>query len=173
MSNRDNFTLMKVWKTTTLALAGLMLVMVTLAGCTAQAGANQSAATGPVESGDQAVGEDGLAGTSWRLLSYGMPGAETPVIEGSTITLEFDSEGRAGGTGGCNSYGAHYEVQDKALSFGEISRTMMACTQEDIGKQEQNYFLALETASNFVLDEGRLRIWYESGQGVLNWVKSG
>lgn len=171
MSNQENHRFSIIWKTS-LAMAGLMLATFALSACAAQAGAGQLRGTEPEESGDRGTSGDSLANTEWRLISFGALGAEMPVIEGSTITLGFDSEGQAGGTGGCNSYGAPYEVQDNALSFGEISRTMMACAQEEIGKQERNYFLAVETAGNFLLDEDRLTIWYDSGQGVLNLVKS-
>jgi hypothetical protein len=56
------------------------------------------------------------------------------------------------------------------LSVGEITRTLMACQQEGIGQQEERYIQALETAGNFELTGDHLSIWYEDGQGVLNWV---
>lgn len=75
-----------------------------------------------------------LADTKWSLVSSGEPGAETPVMEGSTLTLEFDAGGQASGSGGCNSYGAQDEVQGNRLSSGEITRTLMACEPEGIGE---------------------------------------
>ena len=41
-----------------------------------------------------------LANTQWMLQSFGATGAETPVIEGTAVTLEFASNGQAGGSGG-------------------------------------------------------------------------
>ena len=63
-------------------------------------------------------------------------------------------------------------MQEGRLSFNEINRTLMACQQEGIDQQEQNYLQALETAGNFELAGDYLTIGYDNGQGVLNWVKS-
>lgn len=114
--------------------------------------------------------ELGLANTKWTLVSFGEPGAETSVAEGSTITLEFDSEGQVSGSGGCNSYSAQYEIQADTLSFGLVTSTRMACQQESIGQQEQSYFQALEAAGRYELDGERLAIWYNDGKAVLNFV---
>ncbi|MGI6209626.1 MAG: META domain-containing protein [Anaerolineae bacterium] len=116
--------------------------------------------------------ENPLVGTSWMLVSFGEPGAETQVIEGSTITLEFDAQGQAGGEGGCNSYSGPYEVQDSTIIFGELVRTLIACTQEGINEQEDAYLEALSAAERFELAEDSLTIWYDGEQGVLNFVPS-
>jgi putative lipoprotein len=115
-------------------------------------------------------GATSLANTKWRLVSMGQRGAETPVIEGTTITLEFTGERQAGGSGGCNSYSAQYERQDDRLSFGEITRTLMACEREGVDEQEQRFFDALATAGRFELAGDRLTLEYADGQSVLNWV---
>jgi heat shock protein HslJ len=114
--------------------------------------------------------ESNLANTKWMLMSFGQPGAETPVIVGSSTTIEFDSQGQAGGSGGCNSYDTTYEVQDNMISFGEITRTLMACQQGGIGEQEGRYFQALESASTFELAGDRLTIWYGDQGNTLNFV---
>src|SRR5918992_86175 len=61
-----------------------------------------------------------LADTQWRLPSFRAPGGESPVLEGTTITLKFGADGRAGGSGGCNSYGGEYREQGENLSFSQI-----------------------------------------------------
>jgi heat shock protein HslJ len=117
--------------------------------------------------------EQSLANTNWRLVSSGEVGAETPVVAGSTITLEFDSEGQASGSGGCNTYGAQYAVQENTLSFDEITRTLRACAQEGLGQQEERFFQALETSDRFEQAGDRLTIWYQDGNGVLKFVRLG
>lgn len=116
--------------------------------------------------------EAGLANSQWRLVSFGAPGAETPVIEGSTVTLEFGAGSQAGGSGGCNSYGGEYQVQGGALSVSQIVSTLMACVDERVTQQEQQYFQALEAAGRFELAADQLTIWYDDGQGVLNFVRA-
>ena len=111
-----------------------------------------------------------LVDTRWRLVSYGEPGSETSVIEDTDVTLEFPEEDRAGGSGGCNTFGAEYEVSDSTLQFREIESTLILCIDADVMDQEVEYFEALRTAGAFELSEDALRIWYSDGEGVLNLV---
>lgn len=118
-------------------------------------------------------GDNPLVNTHWTLVSFG--GADNqvnPVIASSTVTLQFEPEGRAGGSGGCNSYGAAYQVQGNQVSFSEIISTMMACADPSVNEQEQRYFQALQSAGAFKLDGDQLKIWYGDGQSVLNFVQS-
>lgn len=121
---------------------------------------------------DQEPGaETSLLNTRWRLVSYGQPGSETPVIEGTEVTLEFQEGNQAGGSGGCNTFGTQYAVLDGRLSFTEIVSTEIACTAEGVMEQEQQYYQALQTAGEFELTDDQLTIWYGDGQTVLNFVR--
>lgn len=113
----------------------------------------------------------GLANTAWRLVSFGPAESPEPVIEGSKLTLEFDDAGRAGGNGGCNTFGASYEVMESTLTFGEITSTRRACVEESLTQQEVNYFRALQNAGQFELSGDSLIIYYDEGQGILNFVR--
>lgn len=115
-------------------------------------------------------GETPLTGTRWQLVSFGAPGSETPVMEGSNVTLAFEPAGQAGGYGGCNSFGATYEIQGSKLSFDEIVSTLRACADQRVTQQEQDYLQALETASDFESSEDQLTIRYGDDQNVLNFV---
>ena len=116
--------------------------------------------------------ENSLANTQWTLVSFGTRGAETSLVEGSAITLEFGEDGQAVGSGGCNSYGSKYQVQDNRLSFSQINSTLMACADERVMQQEQQYLQALESAGEFELTDDHLTISYDNGQAVLNFVKA-
>ena len=109
-----------------------------------------------------AGGETGMENTQWNLVSFG----ETPLIQGSAINLLL-AAGQAGGSGGCNSYGGSYKVEGTSISFSEITSTKRACTDAQVTEQEQRYFLALETASEYFVEGNQLRITYNDGQGVL------
>lgn len=108
-----------------------------------------------------------LAGTQWQLASYGTPGAETPLAPGSVVTLSFESAGRLGGTGGCNSFGGEYTVQNNTLTISEVVSTLMACADNAVTQQEQAYLSALRAAHSFEQLDSQLIIHYGSGQRLV------
>jgi heat shock protein HslJ len=149
----------------------LLVLAFTLAACapiTVPATPTPLAPTPPVDA-PPGIADD-LVGTQWMLVSYGTLGAETPVVEGSEVTLAFQEDGQAVGFGGCNSYGGPYVAEDGVLSFGEVVSTLVACLDEQVMEQEQQYFQALQTAGQYELAADRLTIYYDGGQGVLNFA---
>jgi heat shock protein HslJ len=107
-----------------------------------------------------------LENTHWSLVTFGSPGAERPLVEGSTITLLL-ADGQAGGMGGCNAYGGTYEIENGNISFNEITSTLRACADQGVTEQERRYFQALESAGSYELDGNQLRITYNDGAGLL------
>jgi len=70
-------------------------------------------------------------------------------ITGTTITAEFDEEGRVAGSSGCNNYSTSYIVDGNQLTFSEpMASTMMACP-ELLMEQERNYTQALADTAEF------------------------
>ena len=57
-----------------------------------------------------------LTGSIWLLNE--LNGAE--LIQGTTITAQFDDSGRVGGTSGCNNYNTTYEVDGENISISEL-----------------------------------------------------
>lgn len=100
-----------------------------------------------------------LVGTQWELESID----GESVLEGTSVTLSFGEDGRASGSGGCNSYGGSYSINDTSISFGQMISTMMAC-EEGIMAQEMAYFQALETASGISVEGDTLIINYGAEQ---------
>lgn len=115
--------------------------------------------------------ETNLANTEWALVSFGPENSETPVVAGSSVTLKFEAEGRAGGAGGCNSYGGEYRVEGASVSFDQIVSTAMACADESVMEQEQAYFAALQTTGHFEIQNDRLIITYDEGRSALTFEK--
>lgn len=108
-----------------------------------------------------------LSGTQWQLVSYGTPGAEMPVIPGSSVTLTFDTAGQIGGHAGCNSYGGQYRIEDNRLVFSGVVSTLMACADDAVTNQEQAYLEALRSTGAYALTDNRLFIQYGSGQQLI------
>jgi putative lipoprotein len=109
------------------------------------------------------VSAEDLNGTSWTLaeLAEGQPALEEPPI---TITFE---DGSLAGSGGCNSYRADFTLGEDnpfIITIGPIIATRMSCP-EPIMEQEAAYLAALEEASLWGYDTGKLAIAYvEEGE---------
>lgn len=112
------------------------------------------------------VDEDPLAGTSWELINEVPAAVEaTPEVDSMAqpITLTFEAEGQAVGHGGCNSYSTTYDLDGTNITFSDVTSTRMACEVGDIMQREQDFFAALESASQYGLTDERLYIRHEDG----------
>lgn len=145
-------------------LAGMLAL--SIAGCT---GITEII---PVTGGAQTPDSNSLlANTRWKLVSYGEPGSELPVVEGSDVTLLFEAGSQAGGSGGCNTFGAQYDVSgNRALLITEVVSTEIAC-EDGLMEMEAKYLEALQSADRFEVFGDHLTIHYGNGQGVLNFSK--
>jgi heat shock protein HslJ len=117
------------------------------------------------------TGEE-LVNSQWQLVSFTESGMDVAVPEGITSTLEFQENGQAGGSTGCNSFGANYMVQGDSITFENILSTLMACTEPGVMEQEQKYLAALEAAERYDLSGDTLQIWYAEEQNTLNFVRA-
>jgi len=117
-----------------------------------------------------ASAESKLANTQWRLASFNVQGAESAVINGTTVTIKFGADGRVGGSTGCNSYGGEYREQADSLSFSRLISTKRACLEQSANRQEQQYLAALESSRSYKLSDTGLTIFYGDGRSALNFV---
>jgi len=91
-----------------------------------------------------------LTGTSWLLVSLDGNAQVGEALGGQPVTLGFTSSTEAGGSAGCNSFGAKYEASSTgSISFSEVVSTLMACTQEGIGDIGTAYLDALNAAEHY------------------------
>jgi heat shock protein HslJ len=106
------------------------------------------AACAPGASGNE------LAGTSWRLVSLDGNTQLGTAIGGQDVTLVFDANGSAGGSGGCNSYGGRYSTgANGSISFSDIVSTLMACMDSGIMDVEAAFFEALSAADHYEITQ--------------------
>lgn len=110
---------------------------------------------------------DPLVGTRWQLSAYGQPDAETPIIEGSTVTLEFNADNAVTGSGGCNFYGGSYEIDGETITMSEIISTMMACTPDALMTQETAYLNALSSVTRYAVASDVLTLIASDGQQLV------
>ena len=95
-------------------------------------------------------GQD-LVGTGWTLVSLDGNTQVGVALGGQEVTLVFTSSTEAGGSGGCNSFGATYEANSStsSIAFSDLVSTLMACTVEGIGDVEAAYLASLGAADQY------------------------
>lgn len=116
-----------------------------------------------------------LAGTSWQVTAYNN-GREAviSVLPGTTVSLQFASEGGLKGFAGCNEFSAKYVVSDGALTLGDSSATRNTCTHpEGVMVQEGLFFKALAVASLVRIDADRLELRGRDGALVVSAMRNG
>jgi heat shock protein HslJ len=136
----------------------LSLTMIVLAAC----GGPQS----PQEPGEEP--QPAIVGTQWVLTSL----RGSSPIAGSEVTLLFE-QGSAGGSGGCNSYGAEYMRTDpNQLNFHTIIQTEMACMEpQGVMQQETDYLSTLSETSAYRVNGDTLELLNADGQTILTFAR--
>jgi putative lipoprotein len=107
------------------------------------------------------------------LVSFNQQGddaVDTPVLPGTTVTLEF-LEDQATGDGGCNTFRANYRVDGSQIAFQELVTTEIACAN-GVMDQEQRYYDALMAAEQYEISADRLVIRYNGGDNFLQFIKA-
>jgi heat shock protein HslJ len=146
-------TMMKKTFPALLASALALVLAVFLVGCT------QSVTGGTAD-------PQKLLIPRWFLSELTVNGQKVDIPAGQQkITLQFEDNGKANGTGGCNTFGSDYKAsKDGKLSFGQMMSTLMAC---DDMQQEGAYFDALAKVQQFQVDGGILTLSSTDGKNLL------
>ena len=108
-----------------------------------------------------------LPGTKWELVS--LAGAAPISVSGTSLTLFFGNDDKAGGNAGCNTYSGTYKVSGSSLTFGAMMSTMMACDPA-INAQEQAYLNALGETKSYEASTDKLTLKDGSGSALAVFV---
>jgi heat shock protein HslJ len=95
-----------------------------------------------------------LQGPTWRLTTM----AGQPVLEGTTVTAAFSSQGSVAGAAGCNSYSGIAQAEAGHLKIGSLVSTMMACESDPVMRQEERYLATLAAATQYDIEGTELRL---------------
>lgn len=92
-----------------------------------------------------------LQGTNWVLQSIDGNDQVGQAIGGQPVTLNFATDTKVDGSGGCNGFGGDYQsdAPTMTVSFTNLVSTLMACEAEGVGEIESQYFAALNAATGY------------------------
>jgi heat shock protein HslJ len=111
--------------------------------------------------------KDPLNNSAWVLTSID----NMSPLEKTAVTVEF-TEGKIGGSSGCNSYGGSYKVKGEKITTDSIAMTLMACVDPEIMEQEQVFLGYLQDAQTYKLGDGHLQIFRSDGKNLTFIPKS-
>jgi heat shock protein HslJ len=114
-----------------------------------------------------------LAGTSWTVTGYNNgKQAVVSVLGGTSLTAEFNSDGKLIGSAGCNNYNATYETTGKNIKIGPVASTKKMCNDPTGVMDQENQFLtALGTATTYTTDGGKLELRTADGALAVSFIK--
>ncbi len=126
---------------------------------------------GATSSGDLAAT---LAGSRWVVASFGLDGADDPVLPNAVPTIDFNEDGlQIGGTTGCNSYfGSATFGSNGAISFGQMGMTEMACLDDGVMDQEQRFLEALSRVDRYIDGGDGPRLEAADGSAVVSLIEA-
>ncbi len=102
-----------------------------------------------------AVQADLTAVKEWRLSQLG----DKAVAADAGVTLILGEKGEVSGSGGVNHYGGKFELKaDGQITIQNIFSTRKAALDEDLMKQETQFFQLLGKAKRALLSDGKLVI---------------
>ena len=110
-----------------------------------------------------------LAGTSWRVTGYNTgTQAVRSVVEGTTPTMVFGTDGRVTGSTGCNNWFGPFTHDGDRLAIGPAAATKRFCQQPAGAMEQESQFLAaLGTVATVRFDGNRARLQTADGATAI------
>ncbi len=104
-----------------------------------------------------------LIGSVWNLTSL----TDKGLVPDVNISIKFTTDGKVGGSSGCNQYSGTYSASGNNLQISSpLASTMMACAQE-IMDQESAYLKALGEVKTFTVAGDQLTLNDSNKKGIL------
>jgi heat shock protein HslJ len=112
--------------------------------------------------------EAALAGTAWRLEQL----RGHPPVAGTDVTLTFTDLQMSGQV--CNYFGGPYAIDGGGLFRGaNIAQTLMACTPNEVMRQEDDFMQALRASTHYRRGGDRLALLTAAGEELLVFRPTG
>lgn len=113
-----------------------------------------------------------LDGTRWILTDFVYDSTSSQVLNGTTVTLDFNDDGSITGSAGCNHYFAPCELKGTAITIGPAGSTLMYCAAAGVMEQESAYLALLGKASSVKVVNDRLSIADAGGRTILSFARA-
>jgi len=164
-------------KRTLLIISALILSAALVAGCTSQ----PSQTPAPVPANTNAVVETSapavpsapsLAGTSWKLGWYDdTKGVWSSVVQGSTITAAFTSDGKITGSNGCTQYTTEYTLlAAPGIWIRRPAVPETTCSAPlGVNSQQSAYYTDLMNAATYTFSGSELQMHDKPGKKILQF----
>jgi len=108
-----------------------------------------------------------LDGVNWEVTGFNNGRqAVVGVLADTTVQLAFD-ERAVYGLAGCNRFRAAYSIDGNTISIEPPAATRMFCGGEGVMEQEQQFLVALASATTWSIERGMLDMHREDGERVL------
>lgn len=85
--------------------------------------------------------------------------------------ITFTSEGRAHGSGGCNSFNGNYAADAQSFAIGNLASTLRACTPA-VMQQETRFHEALRQTRTYKIENGLLYLNDANGVTMMRLAAS-
>jgi heat shock protein HslJ len=108
-----------------------------------------------------------LVGTEWILTDFG----GIAVVPNSKASLSFLEAGRAAGNASCNRFTGGVTITGNAIKFGQMASTRMACVDEAISAQENQYLQLLGEANRYEVNDNSLLIYVAGSDKPLRFAR--
>lgn len=139
------------------------------------------------EDQNKIVNTDQIRGPQWVLQTLTINGQDVTFSNKTSITIEFDEQ-IAKGSGGCNRFSGNYQIIGDhqittttiegveehgvggELTFNAIAQTEMACLEDNIMDQENQFFISLNLVTSFEVMPKTLKMISEDEQTILRFI---
>jgi putative lipoprotein len=91
-------------------------------------------------------------------------------IDNAQSTLQFSTEGKVSGRGGCNRYGGTATLSGASVLFGDLFSTKMACAPA-LMDQETRFMAALQAVRSYRMETTRLVLVDATGKPRLRFAR--
>lgn len=108
----------------------------------------------------------------WKLVKATQDGEKSVFNSEIKTNLVFGEENRMSGNAGCNRYSTTYKIEGKgSISFQPTISTKMACSDENLMKQENAFFSLIDKVTKHKVRGNYLIFFDESNQNILKFAR--